>query len=266
MPFPGACKPHAWKPRSACLWATGATRTEPLSADNERPLAQVVISSGMLRIRLGQRKKAHVSHGKVVLNRFHCVATHQKEKEVSVRAALFCVVEFLTSYAHVQNIASAHERPKCLPSNIFKWKTAQKTWREKKSTVRLIMLHFAFPHSRQVEVFPAMHSRDVSRARLASACAPASRPRKQGWLATRASLRASRWRSVRGSAATASTKLKPDVGHRPLPVPWLTSCSFPVTFYWRKKHATCKGSHGSRPKKRLCCAIVVEKSNARSHA
>ena len=95
VPFPGACRLHAWKPRRACPWATGAARTKPLSADNGRPLAQVVISSGMLRTLQSEGKKAHVSHGKVLLNRF-------TKKELSAPALLFCVVEFLTGHAHVQ--------------------------------------------------------------------------------------------------------------------------------------------------------------------
>ena len=55
-----------------------------------------------------------------------------------------------------------------------------------------------------------MHSRDVPCAQLASAFAPASRRRKKGWLATHMGVGVSyRWRSVRGSPATASTGLRP---------------------------------------------------------
>ena len=49
---------QVWKPCRACWWATGAFRTKPVSCDNGRPLAHMVISSGMLRIRLSEGKKA----------------------------------------------------------------------------------------------------------------------------------------------------------------------------------------------------------------
>ena len=48
-----------------------AARAEPLSA--ERHAAH-----------LAKEKKAHLSHGKVLLNRFHCVTTHHQEKELAV--------------------------------------------------------------------------------------------------------------------------------------------------------------------------------------
>ena len=59
--IPGARRPRAWKPRKACPWAVGAARTEPLPVVSERPLSQVVISSGMLCIRLREEKNSRVS-------------------------------------------------------------------------------------------------------------------------------------------------------------------------------------------------------------
>ena len=77
---PSACRPHAWKPRRASPWAPGAARTETLSAAIGRPLARVVISSVMLRIRLSEGKKKHS-----VLARLGetgcrvCLTAHQKK-------------------------------------------------------------------------------------------------------------------------------------------------------------------------------------------
>ena len=57
---PGACKPHAWKPRRACSCAVGAARTKPLPAASERSPAQVVISGEKLSFWLGEEKRLSV--------------------------------------------------------------------------------------------------------------------------------------------------------------------------------------------------------------
>ena len=113
---PGACRLCEWRPRRArSLWAIGATRTRPLQAANELPLAQVGHFQRNVVHPSGRSKNGSqcTCLGRNWSSRV-CLTAHQKEEKLTARTVLGGV-ELLSGCAHVQNFGNAHVRPQCIP-------------------------------------------------------------------------------------------------------------------------------------------------------
>ena len=182
------------KPTQACPCANRAARIEPLPADNGRSLAQIVISSGMLSIRLSEVTRVKGPFEQVPL----CRDASKRKRALRKDRTSLClsILERLRACAkYRERTSKARVPPRPVTPTSWMRKLLRRLAGKRHQGV-LPCCTSPFRIRGGPQRSSSMHSRDVSSARLASAFAPASRARKQGWLVTRTPMSVSGWRSV----------------------------------------------------------------------